>query len=68
MSSPHPDRPPQAVFTPTGTVPAATDRRRVILATVIGTTVEWYDFFIYAFAAGVVFANLFFEPMGADFA
>ncbi|GAA4478211.1 MFS transporter [Microbacterium panaciterrae] len=55
-------------FTPTGTIASATDRRRVVFATVIGTTVEWYDFFIYAFAAGVVFANLFFEPMGKDFA
>ncbi|GAB6856825.1 MFS transporter [Microbacterium xylanilyticum] len=55
-------------FTPTGTIASAADRRRVVFATVIGTTVEWYDFFIYAFAAGVVFANLFFEPMGKEFA
>lgn len=55
-------------FTPTGTIATAVDRRRVVVATVVGTTVEWYDFFIYAFAAGVVFANLFFEPMGPDFA
>ena len=55
-------------FTPTGTIASSADRRRVVFATVIGTTVEWYDFFIYAFAAGVVFANLFFEPMGKDFA
>ncbi len=55
-------------FTPTGTIAATADRRRVVFATVVGTTVEWYDFFIYAFAAGVVFANLFFEPMGKDFA
>ena len=31
--------------------------RRVAFATVIGTTVEWYDFFIYATAAGLVFAR-----------
>ncbi|MDQ4214665.1 MFS transporter [Microbacterium capsulatum] len=55
-------------FTPTGTIASSIDRRRVVVATVIGTTVEWYDFFIYAFAAGVVFANLFFQPMGKDFA
>jgi MFS family permease len=55
-------------LTPTGTIATALDRRRVAIATVIGTTVEWYDFFIYAFAAGVVFAQLFFEPMGKDFA
>ncbi len=42
----------------------ARERRRVIGATVIGTTIEWYDFFIYAFAANLVFAKLFFEPAG----
>jgi MFS family permease len=31
---------------------------------VIGTTIEWYDFFIYAFAANLVLAKLFFEPAG----
>ena len=55
-------------FTPTGTIASAADRRRVVVATVVGTTVEWYDFFIYAFAAATVFAALFFEPMGKDFA
>ncbi|MRH29059.1 MFS transporter [Microbacterium sp. SYP-A9085] len=54
-------------FTPTGTIASAADRRRVVFATVVGTTVEWYDFFIYAFAAATVFASLFFEPMGKDF-
>jgi MFS family permease len=40
----------------------------VVFATVVGTTVEWYDFFIYAFAAGLVFADLFFAPAGEGFA
>ncbi|MFK0007840.1 MFS transporter [Paenarthrobacter sp. NPDC090520] len=40
------------------------NQRRVAFATIIGTTVEWYDFFIYATAAGLVFAKLFFEPAG----
>jgi len=31
---------------------------------VVGTTIEWYDFFIYAFAANLVLAKLFFEPAG----
>ena len=55
-------------FTPTGTIATEKDRRRVVFATVVGTTVEWYDFFIYAQAAGLVFAVLFFEPAGAGFA
>ncbi|MGO3764896.1 MFS transporter [Glutamicibacter arilaitensis] len=45
-----------------------TTQRRVAFATVIGTTVEWYDFFIYATAAGLVFSQLFFEPAGQDIA
>ena len=40
--------------------------RRVAAATVIGTTIEWYDFFLYASAAGLVFAELFFKPAGPE--
>lgn len=40
------------------------DRRRrlrtVVAASLLGTTVEWYDFFLYATAAGLVFNKLFF--------
>lgn len=56
----------QPGFTPTGTIASAADRRRVVFATVVGTTVEWYDFFIYATAVGLVFGELFFKPLGAD--
>ncbi|GAA2001453.1 MFS transporter [Microbacterium ulmi] len=55
-------------FTPTGTIATQADRRRVVFATVVGTTVEWYDFFIYASAAGLVFGQLFFAPAGEEFA
>ena len=55
-------------FTPTGTIATHTDRRRVVFATIVGTTVEWYDFFIYASAAGLVFGQLFFAPAGEGFA
>jgi len=55
-------------FTPTGTIATHADRRRVLFATVVGTTVEWYDFFIYASAAGLVFGQLFFAPAGEGFA
>lgn len=53
-------------FTPTGTIATPTDRRRVVFATVVGTTVEWYDFFIYASAAGLVFGQLFFAGLGPN--
>lgn len=54
-------------FTPTGTIATTADRRRVVFATVVGTTVEWYDFFIYATAVGLVFGQLFFAPAGEEF-
>jgi MFS transporter, MHS family, shikimate and dehydroshikimate transport protein len=34
--------------------------RLVALASTIGTTVEWYDFFLYGTVAGLVFGKLFF--------
>lgn len=61
-------RPSSPGFTPTGTISATGDRRRVVFATVVGTTVEWYDFFLYASAAGLVFGQLFFAPAGPGFA
>lgn len=39
------------------------EARRVALASAIGTTVEWYDFFIYGTAAAVVFAPQFFPQV-----
>ncbi|PUB20268.1 sugar phosphate permease [Promicromonospora sp. AC04] len=58
MTRPIPDGPTAARTS------SSRERRRVVLATVVGTTVEWYDFFIYASAAGLVFGQLFFEPAG----
>jgi MFS family permease len=40
------------------------EERRVLASTLAGTTIEWYDFFIYAQAASLVFAPLFFAPLG----
>jgi MHS family metabolite:H+ symporter-like MFS transporter len=37
--------------------------RRVAFASVIGATVEWYDFFLYGVVAGIVFNKLYF-PSG----
>jgi metabolite-proton symporter len=54
LTSPPPDR-------------TAAEARRVALAGGIGTTIEWYDFFIYGTAAAVVFAPQFF-PQVSDLA
>ncbi|HUB13175.1 MAG TPA: MFS transporter [Acetobacteraceae bacterium] len=34
--------------------------RRAVIASTIGTTIEWYDFFIYGTVTGLVFAKAFF--------
>jgi len=34
--------------------------RKAVIASTIGTTIEWYDFFIYGTAAGLVFGKLYF--------
>ncbi|MEU4091451.1 MFS transporter [Streptomyces sp. NPDC026673] len=34
--------------------------RRIVAASLIGTTIEWYDFFLYGSAAALVFNKLFF--------
>ena len=51
---------------PQPSVPKANLREnlRVSGATTVGTAIEWYDFFLYAAAAGLVFNNLFFGPLG----
>ena len=38
----------------------STQLRRAVIAATVGTTIEWYDFFIYGTAAGLVFGKLFF--------
>src|SRR6478672_3626536 len=40
--------------------------RRAVIASTIGTAIEWYDFFLYSTMTGLVFAKLFFprsEPL-----
>ena len=40
------------------------EHKKVLAGSVAGTTIEWFDFFIYAQAAGLVFATLYFDPVG----
>ncbi|WP_448855517.1 MFS transporter [Corynebacterium camporealensis] len=42
---------------------SAKERRRVVAATTIGTAIEWYDYFLYAAVAGLVFNQLMFGPL-----
>src|ERR687886_1512699 len=45
------------------TLPAGTalqHRRRAVIASTVGTTIEWYDFFLYGTASALVFPQLFF--------
>jgi MFS family permease len=37
---------------------------RAVIASTIGTTIEWYDFFLYSIVTGLVFAKLYFP--GSD--
>src|SRR5438270_5147931 len=37
-----------------------THRRRAVIASVVGTTIEWYDFFLYGTIAALVFPALYF--------
>ena len=39
---------------------ARTQLRRAVIASTIGTTIAWYDFFLYSIVTGLVFAKLFF--------
>ncbi|MDX6241645.1 MAG: hypothetical protein QOG10_6469 [Kribbellaceae bacterium] len=50
----------------TATAPPPSSVRRVIVASLIGTSLEWYDFLIYGTSAALVFNKLFFpsfEPL-----
>src|SRR3982751_1820732 len=51
---------------PLSAAEASRQLRRAVIASTIGTTIEWYDFFLYSIVTGLVFAKLFFpqsEPL-----
>ncbi|TFV85181.1 MFS transporter [Microbacterium sp. dk485] len=58
MASTTQDRTPSAAVT--------REERKVLAGTLVGTSIEWYDFFIYAQAAGLVLAPLFLAPLAAS--
>ncbi len=39
--------------------------RRAVVASTVGTTIEWYDFFLYSTVTGLVFGKLFFPGSSA---
>ncbi len=46
--------------------PGASGMRRILFASFIGTTIEWYDFFLFGVSSAVVFNKIFFpksEPL-----
>ena len=43
----------------------STELRKAVVASTIGTTIEWYDFFIYGTAAGLIIGELFFPKENA---
>jgi len=45
---------------PLGANDAAQQLRRAVIAATVGTTIEWYDFFLYSIVTGLVFAKLYF--------
>ena len=46
-------------------VDTARTPRKVALASAIGTTIEWYDFYLYATATALVFNQLFFPSFSS---
>jgi len=56
---------------PSPQAPTPKERRRVLSASLIGTAVEWYDFFIYGSAAALIFGPQFFptdDPLAGTLA
>src|ERR1700734_3822198 len=55
-------------FVPLSEAEHSAQLRKAVIASTIGTTIEWYDFFLYGTAAGLVFGKLYFpneDPLAA---
>jgi MFS family permease len=55
-----------ATLTPQAQTLRSSQRRRAVFASTIGTSIEWYDFFLYGTAAALVFPKLFFPDSSAS--
>ncbi|MDE8589332.1 MFS transporter [Arthrobacter sp. NQ4] len=49
-----------------GHAPEGSGLKRIVAASMVGTVVEWYEFFLYATAATLVFGKYFFPSTGND--
>ncbi|PRF80720.1 MFS transporter [Burkholderia multivorans] len=56
---------PEGDTTPVSDMVDQKSLRRIVMASVAGNALEWYDFFLYSTAAALVFGELFF-PKGTD--
>jgi MFS family permease len=57
-----------ATYAPLSDAEHSTQLRKAVIASTIGTAIEWYDFFLYGTAAGLVFGKLYFpnqNPLSA---
>jgi MFS family permease len=65
MSRPAPDAPRESAGPPLDDAARRSQRTKAAVASTIGTTIEWYDFFLYATAAALVFPSVFFPGESA---
>lgn len=49
--------------TTTSDAAAQKNLRRVVLSSIVGALIEWYDFFLYGVVAGIIFNKLFFPAV-----
>jgi metabolite-proton symporter len=60
-----------ATLAPLSAAQHSAELRKAVIAATVGTTIEWYDFFIYGTAAGLIFGKLYFpheDPLTATLA
>ena len=57
---------PGATGSGNGDVTETSGLRKIVAASMVGTVVEWYEFFLYATAASLVFGHLFFPNAGSE--